>query len=192
MRYIWLIIFTGTFIWSGIGPKDQFTWLLETTPAIIVIIILAASYKRFHLTPMLYTFILIHCIILMISGHYTYAEVPGFDGLFDSERNNFDKLGHFFQGFVPALIAREIILRKRIIIQSRAWLNFILLCIVLAISAFYEMIEWWVALLTKNNVTAFLGTQGYQWDTQSDMLIALIGCLAALMMLSNWHSQQID
>ena len=192
MKYIWLIIFTGTFIWSGIEPKDQFTWMLEIAPTIIGLIVLAATYRSFHLTPIVYTFILIHCIILMIGGHYTYAEVPGFDGLFGIERNNFDKLGHFFQGFVPTLIAREIIIRKKIIIQSRAWLNFMLLCIVLAISAFYELIEWSLALLVNEDVTAFLGTQGYQWDTQSDMAMALIGCLSSLILLSSWHRRQLN
>lgn len=192
MKYIWITIFTATLLWSGIDPKDQLTWLLETAPALIAAIVLMISYRRFHLTPMVYTLILIHCIVLMIGGHYSYADVPAFNDLFGSERNNYDKIGHFFQGFVPALVAREIIIRKRIIIQSRAWLNFLLLCIVLAISAFYELIEWWVALLANNDAIAFLATQGYEWDTQSDMLMSLIGCSCALIFFSKWHNQQLD
>lgn len=178
------------FIWSAIAPKDYFTWFLEVLPALIGAVLLVATYKKFPLTPLLYFFILAHCVVLMVGGHYTYAEVPLFDNLFGAERNNYDKVGHFFQGFVPALLAREILLRKKVI-NGRAWLNWITVSICLAFSAFYELIEWWVALATGENADAFLGTQGYVWDTQSDMGLALFGALCALL-LSTIHNQQIQ
>ena len=143
------------------------------------------TYNTFRLTPLVYSLILIHCIILMIGGHYTYAEVPLFDQLkdiFGFTRNNYDKVGHFVQGFVPALITREIILRKNII-QGTAWQSFFIVCFCLAFSAFYELIEWWVALLSEEAAEAFLGTQGYAWDTQSDMGWALFGAILARF----WH-----
>jgi len=134
-------------------------------------------------------------IILMVGGHYTYAEVPVGEWvkeLLHQSRNNYDKLGHFFQGFEPAILAREILIRKHIITASRAWLNYIVLSIVLAFSAFYELIEWWVALATGEDAEAFLGTQGYMWDTQSDMMYALVGGITALLLLSRWHDRQIE
>ena len=178
-------------IWSGIEPKDQFTWLLEAGPAVIGALILLATYKRFPLTPLLYFFILVHCVVLMVGSHYTYAEVPYFDGWFGSDRNNYDKLGHLVQGFVPALIAREILIRKQAVNGER-WLAFIVVSICLAFSAFYELIEWWVALATGENAEAFLGTQGYVWDTQSDMGFALMGAILAVMLLTQLHNRQID
>ena len=177
-------------IWSGLNPKDQFTWMLEVAPAVIGGTILAATYNNFKLTPLLYVLILTHCIILMVGGHYTYAEVPFFDGLLGAERNNYDKVGHYFQGFVPALIAREILIRKRVI-NGEAWLGLFVVSISLAFSAFYELIEWWVALATGENAEAFLGTQGYVWDTQSDMAYALFGALSSLLLLSKYHDRQI-
>ena len=192
-KYLWIAIFLGALLWSGIHPKDQFTWFLEGLPAIIGFIVLLWTYNTFRLTPLLYGLILVHCIILMVGGHYTYAEVPLFDtfkDFFHSDRNNYDKVGHFFQGFVPALIAREIFIRKHVI-STRAWLNFIILSVVLAISAFYELIEWWVALATKENAEAFLGTQGYIWDTQSDMACALLGGIVALLSLSSLQDKQL-
>lgn len=126
----------------------------------------------------------------MVGGHYTYAEVPLFDGLFGAERNNYDKVGHFFQGFVPALLAREILVRKHIV-NGSIWRGFIIISICLAFSAFYELIEWWVALATGEDAEAFLGTQGYIWDTQSDMGLALIGACSALMLLSGLHNYQL-
>lgn len=155
--------------------------------------VLAATYNSFRLTPLLYTLILVHCIILMIGGHYTYAEVPLFDdlkGLFGFERNNYDKVGHFAQGFIPALIAREIIIRKRIVNGIR-WRNFFIICFALAFSAFYELLEWWVAAASGEDAVAFLATQGYEWDTQSDMLLALIGAVVALVLLSKLHDRQL-
>ena len=180
-------------IWSGINPKDQLTWFLEVSPAIIGAAIMAFTYNTFRLTPLVYGLILFHCIILMIGGHYTYAEVPLFDSLkdiFGFTRNNYDKLGHFVQGFVPALIAREIIVRKNII-QSGAWQSFFIVSFCLAFSAFYELIEWWVALLSEEAAEAFLGTQGYAWDTQSDMGWALFGAIAGLISLSRLHDRQL-
>jgi putative membrane protein len=177
-------------VWSGINPKDQLTWLLEVAPALIAGILLIATYHSFRLTALLYGLILAHCVILMVGGHYTYAEVPLFDGLFDAERNNYDKVGHFFQGFVPALLAREIIIRKKIV-NGNIWRNTIIVSICLAVSAFYELIEWWVALTTGENAVAFLGTQGYIWDTQSDMAFALLGAITSLLVLSAAHDKQL-
>lgn len=191
MKYLWIFIFFIVLIWSGINPKDQFTWLLEVLPAMIGGVLLAYTYPRFNLTPLLYFFILIHCVVLMVGGHYTYAEVPLFDGLLGSERNNYDKVGHFFQGFVPALLAREIFIRKQVI-NGSVWLNIIIVSICLAFSAFYELIEWWVAIATGENAEAFLGTQGYVWDTQSDMLLALFGAITSLVVLYKFHDKQLE
>lgn len=154
-------------------------------------VLLASTYRSFRLTYLLYVLILLHCIVLIVGGHYTYAEVPLFDGLFGAQRNNYDKLGHFFQGFVPALIAREILIRKRVV-NGKWWLNLFVVSIALAFSAFYELIEWWVALLSGEGAEAFLGTQGYIWDTQSDMALALIGAISALVLLSRYHDRQIE
>ncbi len=179
--------------WSAIEPKDRLTWFLEVSPALIGAALLAATRRAFPLTPLLYALILAHCIVLMVGGHYTYAEVPLFDTLRDltgSERNNYDKVGHFFQGFVPAMIAREILLRFDVV-RGRGWLNLYIVSVCLAFSAFYELIEWWVALLSGENAEAFLGTQGYVWDTQSDMAWALGGALAAIVALSRWHDRQL-
>ena len=153
-------------------------------------VLLAVTYNNFRLTPILYFLILLHCIVLMIGGHYTYAEVPYFDNLFGSERNNYDKLGHLFQGFVPAVLAREILIRKKVVNGNR-WLNLVIVSICLAFSAFYELIEWWVALASGESAEAFLGTQGYVWDTQSDMGLALVGAIASLLLLSKVHDKQM-
>ena len=194
MKFVWLSLFTVSLVWSAINPKDQFTWFLEVTPAIIGLILLILTYKKFPLTPLLYTLILIHMIILMVGGHYTYAEVPLFDWIkevLDQSRNNYDKVGHLAQGFIPAILARELLLRKEIVQGSKIWLNYIILSIILAFSAFYELIEWWVALGTGEDAEAFLGTQGYVWDTQSDMMYALIGGILALVLLSRLHDKQL-
>ena len=190
---IWLSVFFAFFIWSFINPKDLFTWFLEVIPAIIGLMVLAFTYKRFKLTTVLYVLILIHSIILMIGGHYTYAQVPFFDYIkefFELERNNYDKVGHFAQGFIPSIIAREIIIRKNII-QINSWRNFFIICFTLALSAIYELIEWWVALATNEASNDFLGTQGYIWDTQSDMAWALFGAIFALIFLSKYHDKQL-
>lgn len=189
----WTLTFFLVFIWSAINPKDYYTWILEVLPAIIGFTVLAITYKSFPLTNLTYSLILVHCIILMVGGHYTYAEVPLFDlirEIFNLERNNYDKVGHFAQGFIPAIIAREVFIRKSVV-PSRAWMNFTIVCFCLAFSAFYELIEWWVALLSGESAEAFLGTQGYVWDTQSDMALALIGSILALIILGKLHDKQL-
>jgi putative membrane protein len=194
MTKTWLAVFFSVLIWSAINPKDYPIWLLETSPALIALVILIATRRRFPLTNLAYGLILIHSIILMIGGHYTYAEVPLFDWLkvtFELERNNYDKLGHLAQGFIPAIIAREILIRNQVV-KSRKWLNFLIICICLAIAAFYELIEWFVALVSKEAAESFLGTQGYIWDTQSDMAYALGGAISAIIMLSRIHDRQIS
>ena len=191
--YFLLSILALIFIWSAIHPYDYFTWFLEVFPVIIALPILVFTYKKFPLTPLLYLLILLHAIILMVGGHYTYAEVPVFNWLrdtFDLSRNYYDRVGHFAQGFVPAMIAREILLRKNIVKKS-GWLFFIVCCICLAISACYEFIEWWVAVASGEGADAFLGTQGDVWDTQWDMFIALIGAILAQILLSNRHDKQL-
>lgn len=189
MIKIYLLSFFIVFIWSVINPKDLFTWFLEVFPAIIGLFILFITYKKFQFTNMVYFLILIHSIILMIGGHYTYAEVPFFDYIkevFNQDRNNYDKVGHIVQGFIPAMIAREIIIRKNII-NINVWRNFFIICFCLALSAFYELVEWWVAIFTNEAANDFLGTQGYLWDTQSDMAWALFGSILALLLLSKYH-----
>ena len=193
-RYLWLATFLMVLTWSAINPKDYYTWFLEVSPALLGLFILIVTYKSYRLTAMVYQLILVHCIILMVGGHYTYAEVPFFDGLLNfmnSGRNNYDKLGHLAQGFVPVMIAREISIRNNIF-KSGVWRNFFIICFVLALSAFYELIEWWVALMSDEAAESFLGTQGYAWDTQSDMFMALLGALFALMVLSKHHDRQLS
>lgn len=190
---LWVLVYFATLIWSGIHPKDTFTWLLEVLPAMIAFVLLAATRRRFPFTSLAYFLILIHSLILMIGGHYTYAEAPLLDPIrdyFGWQRNNYDKLGHLAQGFVPAIVAREILLRNAVVASGK-WLFFIVLCICLAISALYELIEWWVALASEEAAEAFLGTQGYVWDTQSDMAYALIGAIAALALLGRMHDRQL-
>ena len=194
MRTVWIAIFFVVLIWSAISPHDYFTWFLEVLPALIGFVVLVLTYKKFKLTNLTYILILIHCIILMVGGHYTYAKVPLFDWikeLFDLSRNNYDKVGHLAQGFIPAIIAREIFIRNNII-NSRAWRNFLVVCVCLALSAFYELIEWWVAELSGESAESFLGTQGYVWDTQSDMALALLGSIMALVFLTRLHDRQIQ
>lgn len=194
MKYVWLAIFFITLIWSAVNPKDQFTWFLEVVPALFGFVLLGFTYKKFPLTPLLYILILIHMIILMVGAYYTYAEVPLFDWIkesFNQSRNNYDKVGHFMQGFMPAILARELLIRKHIVQGAGLWMNYIILSIVLAFSAFYELVEWWVALATGEDAEAFLGTQGYIWDTQSDMMYALIGGVVSLILLSRLHDKQL-
>jgi putative membrane protein len=192
--YLMLVLFFGTMLWSIINPKEGFTCFLEIIPAIIGLVILVLSFKKFRFTNFTYFFILIHCIILFIGGHYTYAEVPLFDWIkevFDQSRNNYDKVGHFAQGFVPALIIRELFIRKNVI-ANKSFFNFIIVSICLAISAAYEFIEWGVSLATGEGGDAFLGTQGYIWDTQSDMLYATIGAICALVFLSKVQDRYLE
>lgn len=180
-------------MYTGVMAGDKATWLMEVVPVMVVIPLLWLSHRRFPLTSLLYTLIFFHAVILMFGGMYTYAKVPiGFDvqQWFDLSRNPYDKLGHFFQGLVPALVAREILLRRRAV-QGPKMLNFIVCCIALAISACYELIEWWAALAMGQGADDFLGTQGDPWDTQSDMLCALLGALFTVIFLSRWHSRQL-
>jgi len=191
---IWIVVFLSVLIWSAIEPADRLTWWMEVIPALVGLIILIKTRQRFPLTELVYFLILIHAIVLMVGGHYTYAEVPLGDWLRDlvgGERNNYDKLGHLAQGFIPVMIAREIMIRNKVV-AAKGWLTFLLLSVVLAFSAFYELIEWWAALVSSEAAESFLGTQGYVWDTQSDMLWALCGAIAALLSLSKLHDRQIS
>ncbi|MBP1672385.1 MAG: Transrane protein of unknown function [Bacteroidetes bacterium] len=192
-KLILISLFLFGLIISGINPHDYFTWFLEVLPALLGFVFLVLTYKKFQFTYFTYTFILIHSFILFLGAHYTYAEVPPFDWIreiFHFSRNNYDKLGHFAQGFVPALIIRELFIRKEIV-KTRSWLNFIVVSICLAISALYELVEWMVSILTKEAGDSFLGTQGYIWDTQSDMLFATIGAISMLIFVSKWHDKKI-
>jgi putative membrane protein len=188
-----LAVGAALLVLSGLAPKDRYTWILEVAPAIVAAVILVATYRRFPLTPLAYRLIFLHACILMVGGHYTYAEVPlGFwvRDLLGLARNHYDRLGHFAQGFVPAIVAREILLRKTPL-KSRGWVFFLVMCICLAISAFYEFVEWWTALASGEAATAFLGTQGDVWDTQWDMFLCLVGALTALLTLSRVHDRQL-
>jgi putative membrane protein len=192
-RIVWLTVFFLVLAWSAWQPHDYPTWWLEVLPAMIALIVLILTRQRFPLTSLAYWLILLHAIILMVGGHYTYAEVPLGDWLnswFGGSRNNYDKLGHLAQGFIPAIVVREVLVRNAVV-AVRAWLPFIVVSICLAISALYELIEWWVALLSGEAADAFLGTQGYVWDTQSDMFLALIGAIAALVIFSTLHDRQM-
>ena len=180
-------------IWSGIGPHDRFTWLLEVAPVLIGVPILVLAYPRFRFTRLVYTLIWVHALILMLGGHYTYAQVPlGFwmQDAFGFARNHYDRIGHFAQGFIPALLAREIFIRTSPLRGSR-WLPFVVVCFCLAFSAFYELIEFWTALASGEAATDFLGTQGDPWDTQWDMQLALIGAITALLLLSGAHDRRL-
>lgn len=192
------LILIGLFIigliWSGIQPFDYFTWGLEVFPAVLGLIILIFTFKQFQFTFLTYCFILLHSYILFVGGHYTYAEVPLFDCIkeaFDLSRNNYDKVGHFAQGFIPAMIVRELFVRKNIV-TNKKWLTFIVVCICLSFSAVYEFLEWWVALFSGENADAFLGTQGYVWDTQSDMFYATIGAITMLLLLAKVQDKNIS
>ena len=190
---VFAALLLGILIYSGIAPFDRMTWALEVFPAFIALAIMIATYRRFPLTTLLYVGIFAHCLVLILGGVYTYARVPlGFEiaEWFHLTRNPYDKIGHFFQGFVPALVAREILIRGEFV-NGRRMLNFLITCVVLAISAFYELVEWWVALLAGQGADEFLGTQGDVWDTQSDMLMALIGAIAALLFCSPGHDRQM-
>ena len=193
-----LTIFGAVFVWSAVKPHDFFTWLLEVLPVLIALPVLFFTHQKFPLTRLLYILILIHAIILMVGGHYTYAlvpinELPLFNWLkdtFNLERNYYDRIGHFAQGFVPAIIAREILIRN-FVVKTSAWLFFMVCCICLSISACYEFIEWWVAVASGTAAEDFLGTQGDVWDTQWDMLLALIGAISAQISLKYLHDKQL-
>lgn len=194
MRYAWIMIFCLVLVWSAVNPHDYPTWALEVFPALIAAAVMLYTRDTFPLTGLVYFLVLVHCVILMVGGHYTYAEVPLFDWIrdeFGQSRNNYDKLGHFIQGFVPVIVAREIVIRKNVFDSGR-WRDFFIVCFCLAFSAFYELIEWWVALLSAEAADSFLGTQGYVWDTQSDMGFALAGAILGLLLLGRMHDQQLQ
>ena len=188
-----LISFAAIFAWSAIHPHDYVTWLLEVFPAIIGLAILAATYRRFRFTTLVYGLVWAHAAILLIGGHYTYARVPIFNFIRDYwglGRNYYDRVGHFAQGFVPALVTRELLLRKGVV--KRGWMFFIVVCICLAFSALYELFEWRVAMASGSGATDFLGTQGDVWDTQEDMATCLVGAIVALVTLSRFHDRQLQ
>ncbi|MEE8169907.1 MAG: DUF2238 domain-containing protein [Phycisphaerae bacterium] len=181
----------GVLIWSGIQPHDRFTWLLEVAPAVIGAVILVSTFRRFRFSELAYVLMWLHAVVLMIGGHYTYAEVPFFNWLqdvFDLSRNHYDRLGHLMQGFAPAIVAREILLRTSPLRPGK-WLFVLVTCVCLSISAAYELLEWGVARATGSAADAFLGTQGDMWDTQADMALALIGAIGAQVLLGGWHDR---
>lgn len=188
-----LVIVLAVLVWSGIHPADRFTWLMEVFPVLIAAPVLILTYRRFRFTPLAYTLIAVHACILLLGGKYTYAEVPlGFwmERTFGFARNHYDRIGHFAQGFVPAIVAREILSRQSPLRGSR-WLPFLVVCFCLALSACYEFIEWWTALATGTAADAFLGTQGDPWDTQWDMFFAFIGAIVAVVTLSGVHDREL-
>ena len=188
-----LVFVVAILAWSAWMPKDRFTWLLEIAPVPIAGALIAFAYPRWRFTPLVLSLIAIHAAILMVGGKYTYAEVPLFNQLRDEfglARNYYDRVGHFAQGFVPAMVAREIPLRHAVV-KSGGWLFFVITSICLAVSALYELVEWWVAVASGTAAEAFLGTQGDVWDTQWDMFLALCGAIAAQLLLARWHDAQM-
>jgi len=184
---------TVAIIISAVNPHDRVTWFLEVAPVLLGIPILVVTYSRFPLTPLLYRLLFLHSLILILGGHYTYARVPlGYwvQDLFDLARNHYDRLGHLAQGFIPAILVREI-LRRQISALKGGWLFFVVTCVCLAFSAFYEMIEWWAALMGGEAAESFLGTQGDVWDTQWDMFLALVGAISAQILLTRIHDFQL-
>jgi len=193
LQWLGSLVLIGLLLWSGLAPYDRITWLLEVLPVLIVLPLLWWSKHRYPLTSLLYFLIFWHCVVLIVGGAYTYARVPlGFmlQQWLELDRNPYDKIGHFFQGLVPAIAAREILWRGAYVSSVRM-LNFLILCVVLAISASYELIEWGAALALGQGADEFLGTQGDMWDTQSDMFMALLGALSALLLLGKLHQRQL-
>jgi len=192
---ILLVIVLAFWIWSGIGPQDtRLTWILETFPFMIALPVMLLTYRRFPLTGLTYTLIAVHAMILMIGGHYSYAKVPiGFwmEDWFGWTRNNYDKIGHFMQGFAPAIYVREILVRTSPLKQGK-WLGFISIAVPLALSSLYEIMEWLASLSNPADTEAFLGTQGYIWDTQTDMFLCLIGSVVALVLLTKLHNKYLS
>jgi len=180
-------------VYTGISPHDRLTWNMEVLPVVIALPLAVATWRRFPLTPLLYRLIFLHALILVLGGYYTYARVPPgfwFAELFDLQRNHYDRLGHLAQGFIPAILAREILVRRSPLAGTR-WLPFVVVCVCLAFSAFFELIEWWSALVLGADATAYLATQGDPWDTQWDMFLALAGAVLALATLSRLHDRQL-
>lgn len=193
MRSALVALVLAVLLWSGVHPADRFTWVMEVFPVLIGLPVLLLTGRRFRFTTLVYALLAVHAVILMVGGRYTYAAVPlGFrmQEWFGFARNHYDRIGHFAQGFVPAMVAREILIRRSPLAGSR-WLPFVVVSFCLALSAFYELVEWWTALATGSAATAFLGTQGDPWDTQWDMCWALIGAVTALVLLSRVHDRQL-
>ncbi|MBA3849245.1 MAG: DUF2238 domain-containing protein [Opitutus sp.] len=208
---VFIALLLPVLLWSAVGPHDRLTWLLEVAPVLIGVPLMWATRRRFPLSTLLLSLVWLHAVILIVGGHYTYALAPAGEWAkewFGWTRNNYDKLGHFAQGFVPAILVREILVRTsplggacraRVAVgdagdrpgKASRWLPFLVVSVCLAFSAFYELIEWWVALLSEEAAEAFLGTQGYVWDTQSDMAWALGGAVGALALLSGWHDRSM-
>ncbi len=188
-----LLATAAVFVWSGIAPADRATWVLEAAPVALALPLLIATRKRYPLTPLAYRLIFVHALILLVGAHYTYAEVPlGFwlQELLELSRNHYDRLGHVAQGFIPAIIAREVFVRSTPL-RPGGWLFFIVCCFCLGFSAFYELLEWWAALIGGQAADKFLATQGDVWDTQWDMLLALLGSIAAQVLLTRTHDRML-
>ena len=199
-RLVWFFtLLAPVLAWSWIAPFDRFTWWLEAAPALVAAVLMASLHRRFPLSSVLLVLAWLHCVVLLVGAHYSYALVPAFDWLSEAmgwTRNNYDKLGHFAQGFVPAILVRELLLRTsplgvRPNGQPSRWLGFLVVSVCLAFSALYELIEWGVAEWSGTDAEAFLGTQGYVWDTQSDMAFALIGAVCALLTVARWHDRSL-
>jgi len=190
-----LLVVTGlVLVWSGIRPVEQGTWWLEVAPVLIGAPVLVVTFSSMRLSPLLYRLLFLHAVILVVGGHYTYAQVPiGFwiQDLLDASRNHYDRIGHFAQGFIPAILAREILLRRSPLRQGK-WLFFLVVCVCFAFSALYELIEWWAALIGGDSAESFLGTQGDVWDTQWDMFLALLGAISAQLLLRRVHDRSME
>jgi putative membrane protein len=183
----------GALVWSGVAPSDRLTWWLEVAPVLLAAPVLVLTWPRFPLTPIACRLIALHALVLVLGGHYTYAKVPlGFwlQDAFDLARNHYDRIAHFIQGLVPAILAREVLLRRSPLVPGK-WLFFLVTCVCLAISAGYELLEWWAAILGGDGTIAFLGTQGDPWDTQWDMLLALLGAVTAQLALGGAHDRAL-
>lgn len=194
LHLVLLVSLVGVFIWSVVKPFDFFTWVLEALIPVVGVLILLFTYRKFRLTNLAYILIWIHAIILLVGAHYTYARMPAFNWLrdtFELSRNHYDRFGHIAQGFIPAILARELLLRTSPLERGK-WLSFIIVCICLAISAFYELLEWWVAAITGTAADLFLALQGDIWDTQKDMALCLLGAVVALVALGRMHDRALD
>ena len=188
-----LVVFFAVLIWSAVNPYDYGVWVMEVLPGVVALFLFGLTYRKFRFTDLAYVIILVHCLILFVGGHYTYARVPLFDWIkevFETGRNSYDKVGHIFQGFTPVLVAREFLIRKKILGKG-VWNSVAVVSFALAFSAMYEIIEWWVAVLSVEAGQEFLGTQGYIWDTQADMFYALVGALL-MILFSGLHNKEID
>ena len=188
-----LVLVAAALVASALAPYDRATWWMEVAPVLIAAPVLVATHRRFPLTPLLQVLIAAHALVLIVGGSWTYARVPvGFwlQDVLALDRNPYDRIGHFMQGFVPAIAARELLLRHRVL-RAGGWLFFLVVCVCLAISALYELVEWGAAVALGQGAEAFLGTQGDPWDTQNDMAMALLGAVAAQLALGRWHGRQL-